>query len=145
MKSVRLFSDGSCLGNPGAGGWAFVLEYGAHRLEKSGGETQTTNNQMELKGVINGLKALKEPCAVELFTDSSYVVNGINSWLKSWLKSGWKNSAKQPVKNKELWLELNELLGIHDVKANWVKGHAGHSQNELCDTLARNEAQKFKG
>ncbi|MCI6987973.1 MAG: ribonuclease HI [Campylobacter sp.] len=139
MKQISLFCDGSCLGNPGAGGWAYILEYKNHIKKQSGGASYTTNNQMELTAAIMGLKALKTPCVVNLYTDSSYIANGINSWLDTWVKKNFKN-----IKNVELWKGLNALRQIHQIKAFWVKGHNGHPQNEECDTMARNEAMKFK-
>lgn len=143
MKKIQIFCDGSCLGNPGNGGWAYILRFGEHEKKASGAQKNTTNNQMELKAVINALKALKEPCEVQLFTDSSYVVKGMSEWLEKWQKNRWLNSEKKPVKNKELWMELSELLSVHEVKANWLKGHAGHEENELCDKMAKQEAQKL--
>lgn len=139
MKSVCLFSDGSCLGNPGPGGWAFILRYNGYEKISSGSEIETTNNKMELTAIINGLKALKEPCEVEIFTDSSYAANGINLWLDGWVKKGFKN-----VKNPELWQEFLKISAKHKISANWVKAHAGHKENEICDSLARKEAQKIK-
>ena len=139
MKTVTLFSDGSCLGNPGAGGWAYILRFNEAQKKESGGEAFTTNNQMERKAAIMGLKALKEPCEVRLFTDSSYVVNSINEWLANWQKRNFKN-----VKNVELWQEYLKISKPHKVIASWVKGHAGHPENEECDQMARDEAQKIK-
>ncbi len=139
MKLVKLFSDGSCLNNPGRGGWAFILEYGEYKLKKSGGESFTTNNKMELTAVIMGLKALKFPCEVELYSDSSYVVNGINGWIFSWIKKNFKD-----VKNPELWREYLQVSAPHKIRAFWVKGHDGHPQNEECDELARKAALKMK-
>lgn len=139
MKLVKLFSDGSCLNNPGCGGWAFILEYGEYKLKKSGGESFTTNNKMELTAVIMGLKALKFPCEVELYSDSSYVVNGINGWIFSWIKKNFKD-----VKNPELWREYLQVSTPHKIRAFWVKGHDGHPQNEECDELARKAALKMK-
>ena len=139
MKLVKLFSDGSCLNNPGRGGWAFILEYGEYKLKKSGGESFTTNNKMELTAVIMGLKALKFPCEVELYSDSSYVVNGINGWIFSWIKKNFKD-----VKNPELWREYLQVSTSHKIRAFWVKGHDGHPQNEECDELARKAALKMK-
>jgi len=139
MKLVKLFSDGSCLNNPGRGGWAFILEYGEYKLKKSGGESFTTNNKMELTAVIMGLKALKFPCEVELYSDSSYVVNGINGWIFSWIKKNFKD-----VKNPELWREYLQVSASHKIRAFWVKGHDGHPQNEECDELARKAALKMK-
>ncbi len=139
MKLVKLFSDGSCLNNPGCGGWAFILEYGEYKLKKSGGESFTTNNKMELTAVIMGLKALKFPCEVELYSDSSYVVNGINGWIFSWIKKNFKD-----VKNPELWREYLQVSAPHKIRAFWVKGHDGHPQNEECDELARKAALAIK-
>ena len=139
MKSVSLFSDGSCLKNPGPGGWAYIFEFGIHTKNSSGAMPNTTNNQMELLAVINGLKALKEPCKVDLYTDSSYTANGINIWLEGWKKKNYKN-----VKNVELWQELDRLIQIHQVKAHWIKAHAGHPQNELCDKLAKEAATNLQ-
>lgn len=139
MKIVSLFSDGSCLNNPGPGGWAFILEYNGASKEISGGERETTNNQMELRAVIEGIKALKEPCEIRLYTDSSYVANAINSWLFNWVKKNFKN-----VKNVPLWQEYLAVSKPHKVRAFWLKGHAGHPQNERCDQLAREQALKFQ-
>ncbi|CAD7286854.1 Ribonuclease H [Campylobacter majalis] len=139
MKTVCLFSDGSCLNNPGPGGWAYILEYNKAVKKQSGGEANTTNNQMELRAVIEGLKALKEPCNVMLYTDSSYVANSINEWLDGWIRKNFKN-----VKNIPLWKEYIQISGVHNVKAVWVKAHNGHPQNEECDEMARKEAMKIK-
>jgi ribonuclease HI len=143
MKKIRLYSDGSALGNPGPGGWGTILEFKGKSKELSGGQEYTTNNQMELRGVIEGLKALKEPCDVEIISDSKYVVQAINEWLASWVQKGWKTASKSPVKNQELWEEYLEISKKHFIHATWVKGHAGHIQNERCDELARDEASKF--
>lgn len=140
LKKVELFCDGSCLKNPGNGGWAYILRYNGRQKIASGAQKNTTNNQMELIAALNGLKALREPCAVMLCTDSSYVANGINEWLQNWLKNGFKTASKQKVKNTEIWLELLNELKHHEVKAIWVKGHAGHEENELCDKLAKKAA-----
>jgi len=139
QKQITLYSDGSSLGNPGAGGYGGILDYKGHLKEFSGGEPDTTNNRMELLGVIEGLKLLKEPCSVEVVSDSSYVVNGINKWLVNWKK---KNFAK--VKNVDLWKAYIEASKSHKVKGTWVRGHNGHPQNERCDDLARQEAEKIK-
>lgn len=139
MKTVCLFSDGSCLENPGYGGWAYILEYNAHKKSASGGVAQTTNNQMELTAVIEGLKALKEPCNVKLYTDSSYVANAINEWLANWVAKNFKN-----VKNIELWQEFLEISKPHKITAFWVKAHNGHQQNELCDQMAREAAIQIR-
>ena len=140
MKSVKLFSDGSCLGNPGAGGWAYILQYGDAIKKASGAEAMTTNNQMELTAAIMGLSALKQPCRVELFTDSEYVVKAINSWLAKWVVTDFKGK-----KNADLWRRYLAAAAPHEIKASWVKGHAGHPQNEECDAMARAAAEAVKG
>ena len=137
MKNVILYTDGACSGNPGPGGWASILRYGDSIKELSGGEKDTTNNRMELLGVIVALEALKRPCTVEVHSDSQYVVNAFNQhWVDGWLKRGWKNAKKEPVKNSDLWRRLLEAKKPHDVTFVWVKGHAGHPENERCDALA---------
>jgi len=138
-KQITLYSDGSSLGNPGPGGYGGILEYNGHRKEYSGAEPETTNNRMELRGVIEGLKMLKEPCDVEVISDSSYVVKAINEWLEGWVR---KNFAK--VKNVDLWKEYLEVSRPHRVRATWVRGHDGHAENERCDELARQEAERIK-
>ena len=140
MKSVKLFSDGSCLGNPGAGGWAYILQYGDAIKKASGAEAMTTNNQMELTAAIMGLSALKQPCRVELFTDSEYVVKAINSWLAKWVVTDFNGK-----KNADLWRRYLAAAAPHEIKASWVKGHAGHPQNEECDAMARAAAEAIKG
>ena len=140
MKSVKLFSDGSCLGNPGAGGWAYILQYGDAIKKASGAEAMTTNNQMELTAAIMGLSALKQPCRIELFTDSEYVVKAINSWLAKWIVTDFKGK-----KNADLWRRYLAAAAPHEIKASWVKGHAGHPQNEECDAMARAAAEAIKG
>lgn len=138
-KRVEIFTDGACSGNPGPGGYGAILKYGEHIKELSGGEEQTTNNRMELTAVITALEALKEPCLVILTTDSKYVVDGIEKgWAKSWRENGWKKKDKKPALNPDLWGKLLDLLEVHEVKFNWVKGHAGHPENERCDELAVN-------
>ena len=144
MKRVTLYSDGACEGNPGPGGWAALLTYGQHTREISGGMPATTNNRMELKAAVEGLKALKEPCEVEFFTDSQYVQTGISEWLKDWKNRGWKTKDKKAVKNEELWKELDAESAKHQVNWKWLKGHAGHEMNERCDLLARTEILKIK-
>ena len=136
MKTVNIYTDGACRGNPGVGGWGVLIEYGDVRKEYFGGELNTTNNQMELKAAIEGLKALKEPCNVCLTTDSKYVMQGITSWIDNWKKNNWKSSSKKDVKNKDLWIQLDKYVEMHDVKWPWVKGHSGHEQNEIADQLA---------
>lgn len=140
MKSVALITDGSCLGNPGPGGWAAVLRYGKHERELSGADPETTNNRMEMTAVLEGLSALREPCRVTIEIDSEYVKKGITEWLAGWKRRGWKTASKQPVKNQDLWRRLDEAVARHDVKWRWVKGHAGHADNNRCDELAREAA-----
>lgn len=139
MKKITLFSDGSALGNPGPGGYGAILRFGNKEREISGGEAHTTNNRMELLAVIEGLRALREPCNVEIISDSSYVVKGINEWLESWIKRDFKK-----VKNPDLWREYIEVSKGHKINAIWVRGHNGHIENERCDILAKIEAQKMK-
>ncbi len=144
QTEVELFTDGACSGNPGPGGWGAILRCGTREKELSGGSAQTTNNKMELTAAIEGLKALKYPCRVTLCTDSKYVADGITKgWAASWRARGWKKSDGKPALNPELWGELLELCRIHDVKIVWVKGHAGHPENERCDALAVAETQKY--
>jgi len=139
MKHITLFSDGSALGNPGPGGYGTILRYGRKERELSGGEAHTTNNRMELRGVIEGLKALKEPCEVEIVSDSSYVVKGINDWLGNWIKRDFNK-----VKNPDLWREYIRVSAPHRIRATWVRGHDGHPENERCDLLARGVAEQIK-
>ncbi len=137
MKFVEIFTDGACSGNPGPGGWGAVLRYNGHEKELSGGEQNTTNNRMELTAVISALSTLKEPCKVRLTTDSKYVADGVTKgWAKSWQQNGWRKGDKKPALNPDLWQKLLDLLDIHDVEIVWVKGHAGHRENERCDQLA---------
>lgn len=145
MKKVELFSDGACSGNPGPGGWGTILRYMGHEKELSGGANPTTNNRMELCGVIEGLKCLKEPCEVTICTDSKYVADGINlGWAEKWKKNNWIKSDKKPALNPELWDELLTLLSKHKCKIVWVKGHAGHPENERCDRLAVAATEKYR-
>ena len=137
MKKVYIFTDGACSGNPGPGGWGVVLRYGSREKELSGGELNTTNNRMELTAAIEGLAALKESCRVMLVTDSKYVADGIEKgWAESWRKNGWRKADKKPALNVDLWEQLLDLLDKHTVNIKWVKGHAGHPENERCDKLA---------
>lgn len=139
MKTVYIYTDGACSGNPGAGGWGAILKYRGAEKELSGAEKMTTNNRMELTAVISALSALKEPCKAIITTDSKYVVDGITKgWAKSWQKNGWVKSDKKPALNSDLWGKLLELCERHDVEFVWVKGHAGHPENERCDQLAVN-------
>ncbi len=145
MKEVTIYTDGACSGNPGPGGYGVILMYGDKKKEISGGEAMTTNNRMELMGVITGLTVLKEPCRVTLYTDSSYVVNAVNQgWLYGWKKKNWKKKGGD-VKNPDLWQRVLELIGRHDVTFVWVKGHAENEYNNRCDELAVMERQKFAG
>lgn len=145
MKKIEIFTDGACSGNPGPGGWGAVLRYNGVTKELSGGEKQTTNNKMELTAVIEALSALKEPCEVTLTTDSKYVCDSVlKGWVYSWQQNNWRKADKKPALNVELWQKLLELLEIHKVEFVWVKGHAGHPENERCDKLAVMQTQKFK-
>jgi ribonuclease HI len=134
---VVIYTDGACSGNPGPGGWGAILTSGEHQRELSGGELHTTNNRMEIMAAIRALQALKRPCRVELHTDSQYLRQGITEWLPGWKARGWKTAAKAPVKNEDLWRELDEARARHTVDWRWVKGHAGHPMNERADALAR--------
>ena len=142
---VIIYTDGACSGNPGPGGYGAILMYGAHKKELSGGEAETTNNRMELLGVITALRALKRPCTVQLFTDSQYIVNAIElGWAKRWQANGWMRNKKDPALNPDLWQELLDLLEVHTVTFHWVKGHADNPYNNRCDELAVMESRKFK-
>jgi ribonuclease HI len=143
---VELFTDGSCLGNPGPGGWAYILRHPATRKSKeaSGGEANTTNNRMELMSVLQALEALHVPTVVNLCSDSKYLLDGLRSWLPKWKLNGWRTSAKQPVKNDDLWRRLDKQIAIHELRFNWTKGHAGHAENERCDLLAQTAARKVQ-
>ncbi len=144
MKQVEIFTDGACKGNPGPGGWGAILRYKGVEKEISGGERNTTNNRMELTAVISALRLLKESCTVTLYTDSQYVCNAVNQgWAKKWKANGWMRNKKEKALNPELWESLLELCDRHEVSFNWVKGHAGHPENERCDRLAVAEAEKF--
>lgn len=136
MKEVEIFTDGACKGNPGPGGWGALLRFDGTEKSLCGGEKHTTNNRMELMAAIEALKALKESCAVTLTTDSTYVKNGINSWIAGWKKNGWRTAAKKDVKNKDLWMALDQQVERHNMDWQWVKGHSGHRENEIADQLA---------
>ena len=143
LKHVDIFTDGACSGNPGPGGYGVLLRFGNNEKQLSGGFKETTNNRMELLAAITGLKDLKEKCEVSLYTDSQYVANGINKgWAKGWRAKGWKRSGNEPALNPDLWGELLDLIDMHNVQIIWVKGHAGHPENELCDRLAVEAAKK---
>ena len=144
MEKIMLYTDGACSGNPGPGGYCAILKMGVHEKIISGAEIDTTNNRMELKAVIEGLKALKRKCSVTVVSDSKYVCDAVNQkWIESWVKKNWKKSNNSPVLNPDLWKELYELINIHKVEFIWVKGHAGHPENELCDKIAVQEYQKY--
>lgn len=147
MKTVEIFTDGACSGNPGPGGWGAILRFNGTTRELSGGEADTTNNRMELMAAISALNALKEPCAIDLHTDSNYVKDGISGWIEGWKRNGWKTAAKQPVKNAELWQRLDALVasGGHKIDWRWVRGHAGNPGNERADMLANRGVDKALG
>ena len=140
MKAVTLVTDGSCLGNPGPGGWAAILRFGDHKKELWGSERETTNNRMEMTAVIEALSSLKEPCRILIEIDSEYVKSGITKWMDAWKRRGWRTASKQPVKNKDLWQKLDEAVSRHQMRWEWVKGHAWHEDNNRCDELARQAA-----
>ena len=141
LKTVQIFTDGACKGNPGPGGWAALLRFGGNEKIISGHDRDSTNNRMEITAVIRAFSTLKEPCRVELFSDSKYVIDGITKWVNGWQKRGWKTAAKKPVLNEDLWRELIHAVEGHDVNWHWVKGHSGHPENERVDQLASNEAE----
>jgi ribonuclease HI len=142
--AVQIFTDGACSGNPGPGGWGAVLRSGDSEKELSGGEPETTNNRMELMAAISALEALKRPCRVELYTDSNYVKDGITRWIRNWRRNGWRTADRKPVKNADLWQRLDLLMGTHEVDWRWVRGHAGHVENERADQLARDAMEPYK-
>ena len=146
MKEVKIYTDGACRGNPGPGGWGCILVYGEHEKEMSGGEPVTTNNRMELLAAINGLSALREPCRVELCSDSKYLVDAVTlGWIAGWQRQNYRRGKKDEVKNIDLWEKLSSLLSLHNVNFIWVKGHDGHAYNERCDALATAAADSFRG
>jgi len=142
-KPVRIYADGACKGNPGPGGWGALLRFGDREKEIYGGEALTTNNRMELTAVIRALESLKRTCQVEVYTDSQYVQKGISEWLRAWKRRGWHTADRKPVKNQDLWQRLDELAQSHDIHWRWVKGHAGHPENERADGLANRGASSF--
>ena len=144
-ERVELFTDGACRGNPGPGGWGAVLRFRDREKELFGGEPETTNNRMELMAVIKGLQALTRTCVVDVTTDSVYVRNGITQWIHNWKRNGWRTAAKKPVKNDDLWRLLDEVAAKHDISWHWVKGHAGHPENERADALANRGLDQLKG
>jgi len=142
--TAKIFCDGACAGNPGPGGWGTIVEQGGERRELSGGKARTTNNQMELQALIEGLKAVGPGTTVHVVTDSEYVCKGVSQWMKGWIRNGWKTASKQPVKNQEYWQEINDLLIDRPHKMEWVRGHAGHAENERCDELARAAIARYR-
>lgn len=140
---VEIFTDGSCKGNPGPGGWAALLRYNRQEKSLSGGELSTTNNRMELKAAIMGLSALTRPCTVRIVTDSQYLMKGMSEWIKNWKRRGWKTSRNTPVKNEDLWRELDKLVSLHNVQWEWIRGHAQHDENLLVDQLAREATERI--
>ncbi|APE27062.1 ribonuclease HI [Aurantiacibacter gangjinensis] len=144
MKKVDIFTDGACKGNPGPGGWGVLLRMGKHEKELSGGETDTTNNRMEMTAAIKALGALIEPCEVTLHTDSRYLIDGMTKWMDGWKKRGWINASKKPVRNADLWHDLIEVAAPHTIHWEWVKGHSGHTENERVDRLASDEAERAR-
>ena len=146
MKHIQIFTDGACSGNPGPGGWGAILRYKAHEKELSGGEAETTNNRMELMALIAALEQLKEPCEIDLCSDSQYVINGLQKgWAKGWRARGWKKADKSPALNSDLWARLLDLSEAPTIHYNWIKGHAGHPENERCDRLAVEQSKRFGG
>lgn len=143
MKHVNLYTDGACSGNPGPGGWGALLRYKTTEKELSGYDPQTTNNRMEMMAVIEGLNALKSSCKIDLYTDSTYVKDGVEKWLEGWKAKGWRTAAKKPVKNQDLWEMLDAAIARHDITWHWVKGHNGHAENERVDTLARDAITRY--
>ena len=143
IAQVTIYTDGACSGNPGPGGWGALLRYGKHEKELSGGAPETTNNRMELTGAIEALKALKKPSQVQFYTDSEYLRKGITEWIRAWKRKGWKTAAKKPVKNQDLWRELDSVIQQHEIEWHWLRGHAGQRDNERVDQLARDAIPKF--
>ncbi len=143
LQSFTLFTDGACLGNPGPGGWAYILRNEDSEVECSGGESNTTNQRMELTAVLRALEVLQEPCQVTIYSDSQYVIKGLTEWMDGWITRGWRNASKKPVANQDLWKLLDKLREKHTLTTHWVKGHSGHCENERCDEMASNEAAKY--
>jgi ribonuclease HI len=142
MKQVQLITDGACIGNPGPGGWACILRSGEKSKEMFGSDPHTTNNRMEITAALEGLRALREPCEVEVVTDSEYLKNGITTWIKGWKRNGWKTAARKPVVNQDLWMLLDEAVARHQMRWTWTKGHASHGDNNRCDELATRAARE---
>ncbi len=144
MKKIEIYTDGACSGNPGPGGWGAILRYQGNEKELNGGKAETTNNEMELMAAIDARNALKQPCEIDLYTDSVYVRDGIMKWIEGWKRNNWRTAAKKPVKNVELWQALDDATSRHNITWHWVKGHAGHPDNERADELARAGMEPFK-
>ena len=144
LPRVSMWTDGACSGNPGPGGWGAILRFGSHEKELSGGEKDTTNNRMEMMAVIKAVAVLKRPCALHIFTDSTYVLKGMTEWIGGWRSRNWKTASGKPVKNVDLWQALDSALSVHDVEWTWVKGHAGHAENERADALARGGVDAYR-
>lgn len=144
VERVEIFTDGACKGNPGPGGWGVVMRYKGNERQLYGGEALTTNNRMELMAVIQALEALKRPVTIRVTTDSRYVQHGITQWIANWKRNGWRTAAKKPVKNSDLWRRLDELVATHEVEWHWVKGHSGHPENELADSLANRGVEELE-
>lgn len=144
MKTVHIFTDGCCLGNPGPGGWCCILRCGPHEKTLSGGEPITTNNRMEIMAVLAALRTLKEPCRIHLYADSRYVLDALRSWIHTWARNGWRTATRKPVANGDLWQALYPLMQKHQWQLTWVKGHAGHPENERCDQIAKHQAAQFR-
>ncbi len=142
-KYVKIYTDGACLGNPGPGGWGALLIYGDHEREISGGALHTTNNRMEIQAALEGLKALKTTCSVDIYTDSTYLKNGVTLWIEKWVKNGWKTAAKKEVLNQDLWQEMLPLIKMHTISWHWVKGHSNHPENDRVDALAHQAALRI--
>ncbi len=143
-QSVEIYTDGACKGNPGPGGWGVLMRYGRHEKQLFGGEAETTNNRMELTAVIRGLQGLKRSSKVRIVTDSQYVKNGITQWIHNWKRNGWRTAGKQPVKNADLWQQLDREVAKHEIEWRWVKGHSGHPENELADQLANRGIEELR-
>lgn len=142
--TIEIYTDGACKGNPGPGGWGVLLRYNEHEKTLMGAEANTTNNRMELMAAIKGLQVLKRPCTVHLFTDSQYLRKGMTEWMAMWKKRGWQNAKKEPVKNTDLWQELDRLAAVHEIQWHWIKGHSGHPENELADRLANEAIEELR-
>lgn len=144
QKKLYLYTDGACLGNPGPGGWAYILRDGDREVEASGGDANTTNQRMEVTAVLHALESIESPAAIEIWSDSKYVTDGLTRWMDGWIQKGWKTSSKKPVANQDLWQPLSELRDSFEITTHWIRGHTGHPENERCDTLASAEALRYQ-